>query len=44
MIATDNQMIECQPSFARETIQILEFRRRTIQLVKQMGEPSQLYS
>ncbi len=36
-----NQMIERQPSFAREISQILELRRRTVQSVKQTGANSQ---
>lgn len=36
-----NQMIERQPSFAREISQILELRRRTVQAVKQTGAKSQ---
>lgn len=36
-----NQMIERQPSFAREISQILELRRRTVQAVKQTGAASQ---
>ena len=35
-----NQMIERQPSFAREISQILELRRRTVQAVNQMGAAS----
>ena len=35
-----NQMIERQPSFAREISQILELRRRTVQSVKQTGAAS----
>ena len=37
-----NQMIERQPSFAREIGQILETRRRAIQAVKQREQPSNL--
>jgi len=35
-----NQMIERQPSFAREISQILELRRQSIQSVKQTGAAS----
>lgn len=39
-----NQMIERQPSFAREISQILEIRRRAIHTVKQLPTPSNLPS
>ncbi len=35
-----NQMIERQPSFAREISQILELRHRTVQAVNQTGASS----
>ena len=39
-----NQMIERQPSFAREISQILELRRRTVHAVNQMGAESQSFN